>query len=133
MVMRSQVGRVLAVSIVAVAVAACGTLPTGRRPGTVTIYGRASPWGWFGLVPPGDPPGIIGFGTDGVGCLDGPPGTAVAWYEAEPAPDAAPTSILARIPADGSPLVLSVEIAADGQLIVGHGVPAWWTGEPYFC
>jgi hypothetical protein len=116
-------------------VAACGFLPTGPRPGTVTLYGRAAPDGesWFGLVPPGDPPATIGFGADGVGCLDGPPGTQVAWYDGPPGGGGLPRQIIGRIPADGAPVVLSVEIMPDGRLLVGSGVPAWWVGDAQVC
>jgi hypothetical protein len=121
---------------VAMLVVGCGLLPTGPRPGSVTIYGRVAPNGdesWFGLVPPGDPPATIGFRADGVGCLDGPPGTQIAWYDGSPSDGAAVRQIIGRIPADGSPLVLSVEVAADGRLVVGRGVPGWWVGDAQAC
>ena len=115
--------------------AACGLLPTGPRPGTVTIYGRAAPDGesWFGLVPPGDPPAAVGFGADGVGCLDGPPGTGVAWYDGVPGDGGRPRQLIGRIPADGAPLIVWVEVRADGSLASGPGVPAWWVGDPQVC
>jgi hypothetical protein len=118
----------------ALLMAACGSLPTGR-PGSVTIYGRAAPddESWFGLVPPGDPPATVGFGADGVACLDGPPGIPIAWYDGPPGEGGLPRQIVGRIPADGSPVVLSVEIMPDGRLLIGHGVPAWWVGPAQAC
>ncbi len=121
--------------MVAVLVAGCGLLPTGQTPGTVTLYGRAAPEreSWFGLVTAEDPPQVVGFGSDGVGCLDGPPGTQVAWFDGAPGDGGVPRQIIGVLPADGSPLVLSVEVAANGSLLVGRGVPAWWEGDPQVC
>ena len=118
-----------------VLVAACGLLPADARPGTVTIYGRNAPEedGWFGLVTADDPPQVVGFGADGVGCLDGPPGTAIAWFDGAPGEGGQPKQLIGRIPADGSPVVLSVEVTPDGRLLVGHGVPVWWEGDPQVC
>ena len=125
----------MVVAAVMLSLAACGVLPTGPKPGSVTIYGRAAPDGesWFGLFPPGDPPSVVGFGADGVGCLDGQPGTQIAWYDGAPADGASPRQIIGQIPADGSPVVLWVEIGIDGQLRVGPGVPPWWVGEAQVC
>ena len=110
-------------------------LPADARPGTVTIYGRNAPEedGWFGLVTADDPPQVVGFGADGVGCLDGPPGTAIAWFDGAPGEGGQPKQLIGRIPADGSPVVLSVEVTPDGRLLVGHGVPVWWEGDPQVC
>jgi hypothetical protein len=121
--------------VAATLLSACGVLPAGPRAGTVTIYGRAAPDAdqWFGLVPPGDPPAAVGFGADGVGCLDGPPGTPVAWFDGPPGAGAVPRQVIGRIPADGSPLVVSVEVDPNGRLLVGQGVPAWWVGDPEVC
>ena len=127
--------RIIGGAAVVLTVTACGFLPTGPRPGTVTIYGRAAPdeQSWFGLVPAGDPPAVVGFGSDGVGCLDGPPGTQIAWYDGAPGEGGAPRQVIAQVPADGSPIVLSVEVTPEGGLLVGHGVPAWWQGDPQVC
>jgi hypothetical protein len=128
--------RGLSIFIIGVAVAAmgCGLLDV-RQPGGVTIYGRAGPLdeSWFGLVPPGDPPEAVGFGSDGVGCLDGPPGAQVAWYDGAPGAGGRPRQIIGQVPGDGGPLVLWVEMADDGTLDFGPGVPAWWVGEPQVC
>ena len=101
----------------------------------MTIYGRAAPEGesWFGLVTPEVAPQVVGFGSDGVGCLDGPPGTPIAWYDGAPGEGGAPRQIIGRIPDDGSPVVLYVEVTADGRLLVGQGVPAWWAGDSQVC
>ena len=124
----------LSVVIVAVVSMGCGSLDI-RQPSGVTIYGRAGPIdeGWFGLVPPGDPPEVVGFGSDGVGCLDGPAGAQVAWYDGSPSDGGKPKQIIGRVPGDGGPLVLWVEIADDGTLDFGPGVPAWWAGDPQVC
>lgn len=134
-VMSVAPGRLMGALMVAVLVAGCGLLPTGQTPGTVTLYGRAAPEGdsWFGLVTADDPPQVVGFGSDGVGCLDGRPGTQVAWFDGAPGDGGVPRQIIGVLPADGSPLVLSVEVAADGSLLVGRGVPAWWEGDPQVC
>jgi hypothetical protein len=124
----------LTIAVTVLALAACGLLPTGPRPGTVTIYGRAAPddQSWFGLVPPGDPPAAVGFGADGVACLDGPPGTDVAWYDGPPGNGGRPRQVIGEIRPDG-PLVLWVEVRPDGTLAVGEGVPGWWEGDPQVC
>jgi hypothetical protein len=128
--------RILAGTFLAILVTTlAGCLGFGGRPGTVVLYGRAAPGdaGWFGLVPAGDPPQVVGFGADGVGCLDGPPGTQVAWYDGAPGDGRGPKQIIGRIRADGEPLVLSVVVRPDGTLLVGQGVPAWWVGDPQSC
>jgi hypothetical protein len=119
--------------VLASVLAACAD--ADRPGGTVVLYGRAAPAdsSWFGLVPAGDPPQVVGFGADGVACLEGPPGSEVAWYDGAPGDGGRPKQLLGRIPADGRPLVLWVEVAADGTLGVGQGVPAWWVGDPQRC
>ncbi|HEX2470246.1 MAG TPA: hypothetical protein VHK05_06625 [Candidatus Limnocylindrales bacterium] len=125
---------ILVAAIAVVVGTGCGSLDF-QRPGSVVIYGRAAPLdqSWFGLVPPGDPPSVVGFGSDGVGCLDGSPGTQVAWYDGSPAQGGKPRQIIGRIPADGASLVLWVEIVDEGRLEFGQGVPDWWVGEPQTC
>ena len=115
-VMSVAPGRLMGALMVAVLVAGCGLLPTGQTPSTVTLYGRAAPEreSWFGLVTAEDPPQVVGF--------DGAPGDG-----------GVPRQIIGVLPADGSPLVLSVEVAANGSLLVGRGVPAWWEGDPQVC
>jgi hypothetical protein len=134
-VTRRRIPLALSIAVTLLSLSSCGLLPTGPRPGTVTIYGRAAPadQNWFGLVPPGDPPQAVGFGSDGVVCLDGSPGTQVAWYDGAPGDGGAPKQIIGRIPADGAPLVLWVEIRPDRTLAFGQGVPEWWVGDPQLC
>jgi len=107
----------------------------GPPRGTVVLYGRAAAAAdqWFALVPLGDPPVSVGFGADGVACLTGPSGSDLAWFLGMPGQGGAPRQVLGRVPGDGSQLILSVEIAPDGSLVVGRGVPAWWVGDPESC
>ena len=52
----------------------------------VTIYGRneRAVESWFALVPLADPSEAVGFGADGVACLDGPVGSEIARFEGAP-------------------------------------------------
>ena len=106
-----------------------------RPTGTVILYGRAAPAAdqWFGLVPLSDPPETVGFGSDGVACLAGPAGQDVVWFKGQPGNGGGPRQVLGRVPGEGGPLVIWVEVAPDGSLRSGQGVPAWWQGDPQTC
>jgi hypothetical protein len=133
MVMRrfATLAGVLAVSLLVVA---CGLLPRGPTPGTATTYGRSAVQnaGWFGMIG-GEPGDAASVGTEGVVCLGGPPGAQIAFYEGEIGGGQAPSAIIGTIPPDRRPLIIWVDIDANGQLTLGEGLPAWWVGDPEFC
>ena len=117
-----------------VSLSGCAGIDVGPK-GHVTLYGRAAPPAsrWFGLNPAGDPPQTVGFGADGVACLDGPAGTDIVWFAGAPENRGAPRQVLGRVPGDGGRLVMWVEVKADGGLASGQGVPAWWDGDAQAC
>jgi hypothetical protein len=107
-----------------------------RLQGRLTLYGRneAPAMAWFGVTPIGDPPETVGFGADiGVACLTGPAGSELLSFDRSPSDGGQPQRLLGRIPGEANALVMWVDVAADGTLTTGNGVPAWWVGEAQAC
>jgi hypothetical protein len=107
-----------------------------RPQGRLTLYGRneAPGMAWFGVTPTGDPPETVGFGADiGVACLTGPAGSDLVAYDGDPTAGGQPGRLLGRVPGDANELVLWVDVAGDGTLTTGNGVPAWWVGDGQAC
>jgi hypothetical protein len=112
----------------------CAALELRPR-GSVTIYGRNDAPGiaWFGVAP-ADPTQSVGFGSDiGVACLVGPAGTEIVSFDADPAQGGRPDRSVGRVPGRADPSVIWVDVAADGTVTSGIGVPGWWTGDPQVC
>jgi hypothetical protein len=124
----------LIAATVAVLVAACGLPAVSQRPG-VTLYVRNAAPGmaWFAIDPSKGPkPEAVGFGPDpGVACLEAAVGSRVVQSDRSIAEGGTITAVLASV--DRPDLVLSVDIGADGNAVIGHDVPAWWTGDPQAC
>ncbi len=118
----------------AVLVAACGLMNQVGPQATVTLYGRndAPAMAWFVARPIAEPPESVGFGTDmGVACLEVPVGSELVMTDRSPGPGANVIRVIAPI---GDPAeVLWVDVAADGSLTTGAGVPAWWVGDAQAC
>ena len=107
-----------------------------RPQGRLTLYGRneAPAMAWFGVTPIGDPPETVGFGADiGVACLTGPAGSELLSFDRSPNDGGQPQRLLGRIPGEANALVMWVDVAADGALTTGNGVPAWWVGDAQAC
>jgi hypothetical protein len=106
-----------------------------RPKSSVIIYGRNdSPrTAWFGLAL-ADPMQSVGFGPDsGVACLDGPAGTEIVSFDGDPGQGSQPQRLLGRVPGGADPAVIWVDVAADGTVTSGVGVPPWWTDDPAAC
>jgi hypothetical protein len=106
-----------------------------RPKGSVIIYGRNDAPGiaWFGLAP-ADPTQSVGFGPDiGVACLAGAAGTEIVAFDADPAQGGRPGRSVGRVQGRVDPAVIWVDVAADGSITNGIGVPPWWTGDPNLC
>ena len=132
---RPMTRRIVLVMIAAAIIAACAGLDPRPR-GMVILYGRNAAPGdvWFGLLPAGDPPETVGFGSDiGVACLDGPSGTEVFAFDGDPSRGGQPGRAIGRVPGTAEPLVAWVDVAGDGSLTTGNGVPPWWSDDPQAC
>jgi hypothetical protein len=106
-----------------------------RPKGSVIIYGRNDAPGiaWVGLAS-ADPTQSVGFGSDiGVACLDGPAGTEIVSFDADPGQGGRPNQSVGRVQGGADPAVIWVDIAADGTVSSGFGVPPWWVGDPQVC
>ena len=61
----------------------------------------------------------------------------MAWFGVTPTGDPTtggqPGRLLGRVPGDANELVMWVDVAGDGSLMTGNGVPAWWVGDPQAC
>src|SRR5262245_29534983 len=107
----------------------------------VTIYMRnASPvTGWFAIAPVSSTaPQVVGIGganegglDGGVACLDAEIGNQVVQLDRSVADHGAAIAQIASV--DQHATILSVDLGADGNTVIGHGVPAWWTSEPTDC
>ena len=106
-----------------------------RPKGSVIIYGRNEAPGtaWFGLAL-ADPMQSVGFGADiGVACLGGPAGSEIVSFDGDPGQGGQPRRSLGRVPGGDEPAVMWAEVAADGTVTSGVGVPPWWTDDPAPC
>ena len=127
--------RAIALMVALMTLAACAGFDP-RPHGRLTLYGRneAPAMAWFGVTPIGDPPETVGFGADtGVACLTGAAGSDLVAYDGDPSDGGRPQRLLGRIPGEANALVMWVDVAADGTLTTGNGVPAWWVGDAQAC
>jgi hypothetical protein len=127
--MRRSVAFVLAVIVLS----GCAGLDP-RPQGRVQLYGRtvAPDPAWIGLAP--DPAQTVGFGRDaGVACRTGPIGTEIVWFDGDPKDGGQAQRSLGRLAGGPDPTVIWVDVAADGSMTTGVGVPAWWVDEAPAC
>lgn len=117
----------------AILVAGCGLMNQVVPQATVALYGRNGVPGeaWFVARPIADPPQSVGFGTTGVACLDIPIGSELVMTDRAPGPGSNVIRLIA--PIDDKTETLWVDVAADGSLTTGAGVPAWWVGDAQVC
>ena len=114
----------------------CTVFERSQPLATVTIYGESdrADDAWFALVPLADPPEAVGFGADGVACLQGASGSAVVRFDGVPGAGAiVREQVGIVVPEDTGDNVFWVSVAADGSLTSGDGVPVWWQGDPQVC
>ena len=131
---RATLALLLVAMTIAVVVGACGLPVASPRPG-VTLYVRNAAPGitWFAIDPSsGTKPEAVGFGSDpGVACLDAAVGSRIVQSDRSIAQGGTITAVLASVDHPG--FVLSVDIGADGNTVIGHEIPAWWSGDPQAC
>jgi hypothetical protein len=121
---------------------ACG-LPdsaTGDRP-MVTLYLRnASPvMAWFAIEPTSnDTPQTVGLGgatqgglDGGAACLDAEIGAHVVQLDRSIPEGGSVIAVIGSV--DQQDTVLSVDVGAGGDTVIGHGIPAWWREGPTEC
>ena len=112
--------------------AGCAVPQPSPRLVDVTLYGRnaALAMAWFATRPLTEPISSVGFGADlGYACWQVPEGSSVGLLDHAPS-DTNPASVVREVatieaPASG-PVILWVEVAADGRVTSGAGMPAWW-------
>jgi hypothetical protein len=112
----------------------CGIVDRVVPQASVVLYGRtaaAPATSWFAITPVTDPPQSVGFGTDGVACLHAAIGSQLVRMDRSPGPGAAVVGVIA--PIDDTIETFWVDIAADGGVTNGVGVPAWWIDAPPAC
>ena len=117
--------------VVALIVIGCAAPPPPAVP--VAIYGRnAAPVdAWFATQPT-DALANVGFGRDiGVACWTVAAGSQVVMLDHSPS--LGPANVVRTIATIGlqpgtDRQELWVDVAADGSVSAGPGVPAWWTG-----
>ena len=129
------ISRVVAVALtVGVLCGACGLPAPSREPGLILyVRNAAPPMAWFAIDPSTGPKAeAVGFGSDaGVACLVAPVGSRLVQTDRSLGQGGSITAVLASVDKPG--LVLSVDIGADGNTVIGHEVPTWWTGDPQTC
>ena len=114
--------------------AGCGLLNDLGRQAKVTVYGRnaVAADAWVVVRPITDPPNAVGFtlGT-GVACFEAPTGSELVSTDRSPNQGGQVTRVIATL--DGPVETFWVDVAADGSLTAGEGIPAWWTDPPSPC
>jgi hypothetical protein len=106
-------------------------------PTSLTLYVRsaAPTTRWFGVVPASDTVGAMGATIPiSVACLGVPLGGQAVMFDRPPQNAGAVMLrvIYQRVVADGWP-TLWVDIATDGTVRQGTGMPSWWVGPPPPC
>ncbi len=114
----------------------CGTPADPPVEVPVALYGRNAAAGvaWFAVHPVTDPLLSVGFGPDiGVACWVAPTGSQVLMLDH--APGQGPTNVVAVVgtiqaPPNAPRRHLWVDVARDGAVSAGGGVPPWWPDDP---
>jgi hypothetical protein len=122
-----------AVSTIAVQVAP-STASSDGRSSSLTLYVRnpAASTAWFAIA--GTAVGATGFNGIGVGCIDVDPGGRLVLLDRAPQDaDARVLRVLIQTTQANETPTLWVDIALDGAVSQGTGVPPWWVGDPQRC
>lgn len=134
---RCRIVSIVTGAMLAALLAGCGLVQPLEPLATVTLYGqnRSAIDSWFALVPLQDPPESVGFGADGVACLQGPVGYEIVRFQGSPGRGGRVVENVATVVGGDQPgaNVFWVSVAADGTLTKGEGVPEWWVGDPQEC
>lgn len=133
-----RAGVVGLVGLVGLMAGCAGPQPSPRLV-DVTLYARnAAPvMAWFAVVPTTQPLQSGGFGREmGYACWQAPAGSRVALLDHAPS-DTNPAAAVREVgtiqaPASG-PAIVWVDVAADGRVSSGTGVPAWWPANGGQC
>lgn len=126
--------RSVAFALVVITLSGCGGLDP-RPQGRVQLFGRTGAPGiaWVGLAPDAAAQSV-GFRRDaGVACLTGAAGTEIVWFDGDPNHGGRPQRSLGRLIGGPDPMIVWVDVAADGSMTTGVGVPVWWTDEAPPC
>ncbi len=121
---------------IALTLTGCGTPEDPPADVPIAIYGRNATASdvWFAVHPATDPLQSVGFGPDiGVACWVAPAGSQIVMLDH--APGRGPTNVVAVVGTvlqarDSSRRQHWVDVARDGSLSSGEGIPPWWTGDP---
>jgi hypothetical protein len=107
----------------------------------VAVYARIAPptLVWVAVSPLTDPPLEVGFnGADlGVACWSAPTGSQVVVLDGDPGKGS--THIVRAVgpvpagPAPAGGRALWLDVAADGSMTTGAGVPGWWVSGGGAC
>lgn len=111
-----------------------------QSPGVVRAYvrngGTVEAWVvviTLGVIQPGGS-GFPGDGYIGVGCMAVPDGSRLVLLDRSPTDAAAKaTRTLYVGSATQEPASLWIDVARDGAIQVGTGMPGWWQGDPPPC
>jgi hypothetical protein len=120
--------------VAAILVAGCGLTNQLGPQASVTLYGRnaVAEDAWFLVRPVSDPPDSVGFGRDvGVACFEVPVGSEIVMTDGVPGEGTSVIRVIA--PIDDTVETLWVDVAEDGNVTTGAGVPPWWPDEHLAC
>ena len=127
---KARIGLVAAAGLVV----ACGLTNQLGPQAKVTFFGRngVAADAWFVVRPIADPPASVGFGRDmGVACWQVPIGSEIVMTDRSPSQGGNVIRVIA--PIDKEVETLWADVAADGSITTGDGVPAWWPDDPGVC
>jgi hypothetical protein len=123
----------IALAIVSLLLIRCTTPEPPQVP--VSIYGRnAAPVAAWFATQPVDPLANVGFGRDlGVACWRVAAGSQVVMLDHSPS--LGPANVVrvvttVAVQPSSARQEVWVDVAADGTVDAGTGVPSWWTGGP---
>jgi hypothetical protein len=134
-----RLGR-LGLILVALAIGGCGAPQVTLGPDVpISLYGRnATPLEvWLAVDPIAGQLQSVGFGRQlGVACWTGPSGSRIVLLDR--APGTGPTNVIREIAPvgvqPGAPREeVWVDVAADGTVSAGAGVPDWWPAGSGAC
>ena len=127
--------RGIAALVAATLVAAgCGLLNDIGRQARVAVYGRnaVAAEAWVVVRPITDPPNAVGFTMGiGVACFEAPIGSELVTTDRSPSQGGQVTGVIATLDEAVEPIW--IDVAADGSLTTGEGVPVWWSDPPSPC
>jgi hypothetical protein len=121
----------------AIAITGCGAFASQPPGAMVTIYGRnggPAEFAWFAIDPTSSTqPQVVGFGDDtgGAACLEAAIGSRLVMLDKSIAERGTIVGIVA--PVDELTETYWIDVARDGGVTTGLGVPPWWSGDPTAC